>query len=592
MIERLSLTVTIPNPNLAFSAAQDFQRARRKAALKEIMARLTGKSIGLLSYEDVRKKLRAHPSGTRVLQDIPLDAIAGSVGRYNDFTRDFLPLKDMNQDRWVRIKSAISDLRGVPPIEVYQIGEVYFVMDGNHRVSVARQMGVPQIQAYVTELKTRVPLSPEVKPEELIIKARYAEFLEHTRLDELRPGADLSVTLPGKYRVLEEHIRTHRYFMGNEQKREIPYEQAVSHWYDNVYMPVVEVIRERGLLKDFPERTETDLYLWIMEHRAALEEEIGWEVKTSMAASDLLEQYGSNHENLVTRLGGKILEAIVPDELEPGPPPGEWRRIKQTEETSIEIDGQLFKDLLVPVSGEKHSWRALDQALIIAQREKARLLGLHVVSSKDDLDATYLEAIQEQFELRCQQAGVPGKLSVAAGAVSNQICQRSRFSDLIVVSLDYPPAAQPLSRLSSGFGSIIRRCPRPIMAVPGEPTSLNRALLAFDGSPKAEEALYLATYLAGKWRISLSVITVLDNGKVTHKTLKRAQKYIEAHGVPAKYLKSKGIVAEEIMKAAEAQQIDLLIMGGYGAAPVMEVVLGSSVDQVLRESRRPILICR
>jgi nucleotide-binding universal stress UspA family protein len=584
--------VTIPNPRLAFSAAQDFQRARRKAAWKEIMARLTGKSIGLLSYEDVRKKLRARPKGTKVLKDIPLDAIVGSVGRYNDFTRDFLPLKDMNQDRWVKIKSAISDMRGVPPIDVYKIGEVYFVIDGNHRVSVARQMGSPQIQAYVTELKTRVPLTPEVKPEELIIKARYADFLERTHLDELRPGADLNVTLPGKYRVLDEHIQTHRYFMGKEQKREIPFDQAVTHWYDHVYMPVIEVIREQGLLKDFPERTETDLYLWIMEHRVALEKEVGWAVNTSIAASDLVEQYGGNHAHRVTRLGERILEAIVPDELEPGPPPGEWRRLKETEESSNEIDEHLFKDLLVPISEEKHSWRALDQALIIAQREKGRLLGLHVVDAKDDPDGTHLETIQEQFQLRCKQVGITGMFSTTTGIIANQICLRSRFSDMIVVGLAYPPADQPLSRLSSGFGSIVRRCPRPILAVPGEPTPLNRALLSFDGSPKAEEALYLATYLAGKWHISLSVLTVLDSGKVNNKTLKQAQNYIETHAVSAEYIKRKGSVAEEIMKVAEDQEIDFLIMGGYGAAPVMEVVLGSSVDQVLRESHRPVLICR
>lgn len=592
MIGRSRLIVTIPNPNLAFSAAQDFQRARRRAALKEVMARLTGKSISLLSYEDVRKKLRAQPSGTRVLKDIPLDAIIGSVGRYTDFTRDFLPLKDMNQDRWVRIKSAINDPRGIPPIDVYQIGEAYFVMDGNHRVSVARQMGMTQIQAYVTELRTRVPLNPEVKPGELIIKARYAEFLEHTHLDELYPGADLSVTLPGRFSMLEEHIQTHRYFMGIEQNREIPYEHAVSHWYDNIYMPVVEVIRERGLLRDFPERTETDLYLWIMEHRAALEEEMGWEVETSRAANDLLEQYGNNHENPITQLGGKILEAIVPDELESGPPPGEWRRLKQSEDASVENADQLFKDLLVPISGGKYGWRALDQALVIAQREKSRILGLHVVSNKGELEETYLESIRDQFELRCQQAGVLYKLSTTAGSVSNQICQRSRFSDLIVISLVYPPGDQLFSRLSSGFGSIIRHCPRPIMAVPGDTTTLANALLAFDGSSKSEEALYLATYLAGKWKISLSVITVIDNGRITNKTLKRAQKYIEKHGVSAKFLISKGIVAEEIMKVAETHQIDLLIMGGYGATPVMEVVLGSTVDQVLRESHRPVLICR
>ncbi|NIN69700.1 MAG: transcriptional regulator, partial [Anaerolineae bacterium] len=72
-------------------------------------------------------------------------------------------------------------------------------------------------------------------------------FLEHTRLDKLRPEADLSLTVPGRYGTLEEHIEVHRYFMGLEQQREIPYEEAVTHWYDTVYLPVVEVIQERGI---------------------------------------------------------------------------------------------------------------------------------------------------------------------------------------------------------------------------------------------------------------------------------------------------------------------------------------------------------
>jgi hypothetical protein len=143
---------------------------------------------------------------------------------------------------------------GLPPIEVYQIGEAYFVRDGNHRVSVARELDAPTIQAYVTEVRTKVPLSPDDQPDDLILKAEYADFLEQTQLDKLRPGANLSLTVPGRYRTLQEHIAVHRYYMGLDQEREIPYEEAVTHWYDEVYLPVVQVIQERGILRDFPER--------------------------------------------------------------------------------------------------------------------------------------------------------------------------------------------------------------------------------------------------------------------------------------------------------------------------------------------------
>ena len=146
--------------------------------------------------------------------------------RYTDFTRTFLPREDFDKDRWARVMQEATGPTGLPPIEVYQIGDVYFVIDGNHRVSVVRQMGATHIQAYVTEVETRVPLSPDIQPDELILKAEYTNFLEVTRLDELRPGADLNMTVPGRYGTLLEHIEIHRYFMGLELQREISHEEA------------------------------------------------------------------------------------------------------------------------------------------------------------------------------------------------------------------------------------------------------------------------------------------------------------------------------------------------------------------------------
>lgn len=257
----MNAVMTDPSSLSISFAIEDFHRARRRAALEEILAKLTGKSTDLLSFEDMRQKLKAKVGPARELKEIPLDAIVGSADRYTDFTRSFLPRQDFDRDRWARVMAAVTNLTGLPPIEVYQIGEVYFVLDGHHRVSVARQVGATHIQAYVTKLHPRVPLSPEDQLDDLVVKTEYADFLERTHLDELRPDADLRVTAAGKYRLLEEHIEVHRYFMGLEQKREIPYTEAVGHWYDEVYLPVAQAIRERGILRDFPGRTETDLYL-------------------------------------------------------------------------------------------------------------------------------------------------------------------------------------------------------------------------------------------------------------------------------------------------------------------------------------------
>jgi nucleotide-binding universal stress UspA family protein len=580
--------MTTQNHSGLYLAVQDFRRARRQAALERIMARLTGKSADLLSYEDVRQKLRVKSSAAKERREIPLDAIVGSVGRYTDFTRSFLPRKDSDEGRWAGVKVAMTGLVGLPPIDVYQIGEVYFVLDGNHRVSVARQLGATHIEAYVTEFNTKVPLSPDVQPDDLILKAEYVDFLEHTRLDQLRPGADLSVTVPGQYRVLEEHIEVHRYFMGLEQKRDISYEEAVTHWYDEVYWPVVQVIRERGVLRDFPERTETDLYLWVSEHRAALEQELGWEVEPGAAAADLAAQSSPRPERVVARLVEKVRDAVMPDELETGPTPGEWR----TEHLAARQEDRLFADILVPVSGEEVGWRALEQALEVSRREGSRLHGLHVTPSEAQKDSEEARAVQAEFDRRCEAAGVPGKLTFAVGKVPHQICERARWTDLVVVNLAYPPPPQPLARLGSGFRTLIQCSARPVLAIPGATSSLTSALLAYDGSPKADEALFVATYLAGQWHIPLVVVTVIESGRATPETLSRAQTYLETRRVQATFVQENRAVAKAILETAEAHQSDLIIMGGYGSRLVLEVVLGSAVDQVLRESRKPTLICR
>jgi hypothetical protein len=175
------------------TVAEDFRLARRRAALGSIIARLTGKPAELLSYEDVRRQLRGREKATPKLKDIPVDAIVGSAGRYKEFTRDFLPGKTVNADRWIRVKLAMVGSRGVPPIEVYRIGDVYFVLDGNHRVSVAREMGLTHLEAYVTEVQTRLSLSPDVRPDDLIVQAEYLDFLD--RID--RGRAYISCTHPG-----------------------------------------------------------------------------------------------------------------------------------------------------------------------------------------------------------------------------------------------------------------------------------------------------------------------------------------------------------------------------------------------------------
>ncbi|MGE5225013.1 MAG: universal stress protein [Omnitrophica WOR_2 bacterium] len=431
-------------------------------------------------------------------------------------------------------------------------------------------------------------LTPDIKPEELILKAEYNDFLEHTHLNTIRPDADLTLTVPGQYPILEEHISVHRYYMGLEQKREISSEQAVAHWYDTVYLPVKWMISERGILRDFPGRTEADLYLWIAEHRASLEKVLESEVKPEDAARDFADEFSPRPVKVAARLGEKIIGAIIPDTFEGGPPAGQWRLDKM----KSPLQDRLFTDILVPVNGQESGWYAVEQAIILSRRENSRLHGLHVVPTIEDKNNKDARAIQAEFKRRCEAAGVAGSLVIASGEVTRQICDRSRWNDLILLNLMYPPASRPLNALTSSFRNMIQRCPKPVLSVPEEVTSLSKALIAYDGSPKAEEALYVATYISGKWMIPLNVVYVVDGGSTNEETLLAAQQYLESHDIKATYFTEHGSVPEMILKVAAEQSCDFILMGGYGRNPVLDVVLGSTVDHVLRESNLPVLFCR
>ena len=265
-----------------------FSSARQKAFLQELFDHFRGKPAELLSFDDIKHRLRLHEESYRGLQDVPLDKIVGSVGRYNDFTRRFFPKKNVARDRWSRVYAATSSMVGVPPVELYKIGDVYFVRDGNHRCSVARQMGSTAIEAHVTELPTSVPLHPGMTEEELDDAAAYAAFLQETALDSTRHHHQ-SLQLSERYRYAEllGHIYLHKAIMDHLAKKEVRLEEAAAHWYDTVYRPAITLIRKYDMVDQLAVRTEADLYLWLVDHLQKLRAEFG-EESPSRKISDAL----------------------------------------------------------------------------------------------------------------------------------------------------------------------------------------------------------------------------------------------------------------------------------------------------------------
>lgn len=571
-------------------AREDFHRARRLAVIKEISARLTGKPVYLLPFEDVRQKLKASGEEQRGLQSIPLDSIVGSVGRYTDFTRDFLPRHDSDASRWVRVRAAIRNSGQLRPIDVYQIGKVYFVLDGNHRVSIARERGDTHIPAYVIEIHTKVELTPDTDLDDLILKAEYTSFLENTRLDESCSRCDLTITAPGRYQIIEEQIQKYHQEIMQGVEQPAPYEEAAKRWYDEVYLPVVKIIRSRGILRDFPDRTETDLYVWITQHQEKLNQNLGWKLEPTVAATDLADQHGSSPSLVISRLREKIQSIFVPGILKTGPHPGTFR--KRQLKIHAHDPAHLFTHMLMPLNGDEDSWQALALGLRLAWREEAHLLGLHLVPREEDRSTAATEAIRSRFEQHCRDVGLPGEMTIAAGPIVPSICKHARLSDLVIIHMAHPPENHPIMRAGSGIRKLIQQCPRPLLAIPRAPEKLERLLVAYNGSPKAAEALYAAAYFAGRWEVPLYILTVAEPGHINSQIINRARNYLRSRQIPATFIQEKGEIANVILKTTVENQCNLLVMGGYSKPPVIEMVLGSPLDQVLRESSIPVLICR
>lgn len=280
-------------------AQEDFERARAKAFWHKVAGWVTGERVDLLSLEDVRARLPIEGQHDLGVQQVPIRQIVGSESRYRDFDRAFLPRQTHTRDRWVRIDRLHHQSVELPPVNLYKIGDAYFVRDGNHRISVARERGQEFVDAYVVELEIPVPLESDASMDDLVLKREYALFVQRVGLGRIRPGISIQLTLPGQYDKLLEHIQVHRWFMSQERSAEISYEEAVASWCDNVYLPLVRIIREHRILEEFPGRTEADLYLWIMEHLWYLREASGSDVPLEQAADGFARAYS---RRLLTKL--------------------------------------------------------------------------------------------------------------------------------------------------------------------------------------------------------------------------------------------------------------------------------------------------
>ena len=276
-------------------ADKDFSRARRRAFLRRLGAYLRRDEVSnqLLSFDEVRGALGAVDQTYLGMRVVPVADIVGSVGRHRDFDRAFLPSKPSLGGRWKKIDQAMHRAEELPPVSLYKIGDAYFVRDGNHRVSVAYQQGIEMIDAEVVELRSRVPINSTLTARNLLYKLEHRRLLERLPIDEVLPELKVELSDVADYRRLASQIEAHGFRLSQLWRRYVSPEEALGDWYEHSYKPIATMIREERVLDAFPERTDLDLYLWILRHREQLALEARDEsVSPSAAKDDILKHQG------------------------------------------------------------------------------------------------------------------------------------------------------------------------------------------------------------------------------------------------------------------------------------------------------------
>jgi len=285
------------NQFVRVEANSDFSRARTRGRIQRILNLLNPAKDEMLSLNEVKELVRPSTESYRGLQVVPVDRIVGSEGRYADFNKQFLPKHEHLRGRWTRVDEAHITQVALPAVSLFEIGGVYFVRDGNHRVSVARAQGALSIDAEVVALDSEIQIDPTMTREDLkqaVIMYEQGRFYQTTRFDKIFPQYDLVFTATGRYDEVLRHILDHKYYINLNQKEEIPFEGAMKSWYQNVFIPIIRVIRERKILLRFPGRTEADLYVWLVKHWDDLKHSQGGSVSLTDAAEDFSGRFGKS----------------------------------------------------------------------------------------------------------------------------------------------------------------------------------------------------------------------------------------------------------------------------------------------------------
>ncbi|WP_019816595.1 ParB N-terminal domain-containing protein [Saccharomonospora saliphila] len=250
-------------------AEHDFLRARRRQVLSRLAAWLRGEPDDVnitLPFDEVVRALGTVDERRVGVRVIRLDSIVGSVDRGRDFDRRFRPTSGKVRQRWERLALASRRGESIPPIRVYRVGDLHFVIDGHHRVSVAHALGLTSIEADVTEVRTKLDPTGIRYRGDLIVKDYRRLFLERVPLSG-QARAEVVLSEPWDYAELGEHVEAWGYRLMQDEGAFLDRATVARRWYDDEYRPVVRMLREADLVG---RRTDAEAYLWVAGERYRL----------------------------------------------------------------------------------------------------------------------------------------------------------------------------------------------------------------------------------------------------------------------------------------------------------------------------------
>ncbi|MBK5201706.1 MAG: transcriptional regulator [Spirochaetaceae bacterium] len=287
------------NQNYMSQSQDDFINAKNRARFQVLLSKLKWENSDLLSLYEVKELIKPRGETYKGMKTIPIEQIIGSEGRAKDFSKAFYPKKDLLKERWESIDRAHIQYIDLPSINVYKLGDWYFVRDGNHRVSVAKSQGVKFIDAEVVELDSEILLKKGMTMKDLrneVIKFERVQVIEQYHLDDLIPFNEMNFSASGMYPEIINHINVHKYYINQDREDVISFDEAAKSWYDLVYFPIIEEVRRLKLLSSFPGNYEGDLYIWIVRHWDYLKEVSGSQkVTIGTATQDYQRRYGKGY---------------------------------------------------------------------------------------------------------------------------------------------------------------------------------------------------------------------------------------------------------------------------------------------------------